>query len=299
MERIDLTFPPEIWHIGNKDIESMEQFLRVLQTKMDVPQPFGSFHLIAVFLVILCTVAVCANHHNADEKTYRRVLVTIWTIMVVLEAIKQVIKSYSFTPEGEIVWAYCWDAFPLQLCDSPFYLLLPIAFLPNGRLRDALSAYMYTYVLLGGVSTFILISTTFTSTVYFNVHTLAHHGLQVIACIFIAVRNRERIAAHSFPDALLVFLIAVSIATTFNVVMHLLVPDQVINMFFISPYFKKTMPILNEEWKNLHWIPTIMLYISGVSLIAYSVFRLFKKVFHTAPQKEVAAAREKRRETSV
>ena len=280
-----------------EDNESMEKFLRLLQSKMDVPQPFGSFHLFAVFLVILGTVAVCANFHNADEKTFRRVLVTIWTVMIAMEALKQFIKSYSFTPEGSLVWAYAWDSFPLQLCDSPLYLLLPIAFLPNGRMRDALSVFMYTYILLGGVSTFILISTTFTATIYFNVHTLAHHGLQVIACIFIAVRNRDRIAAHSFLDGLLVFLIAVTLATTFNVVMHLLVPDQVINMFYISPFFKKTMPILNDAWQSLHWIPTILLYISGVSLLAYLVYRFYKKIFHPIPQRDLAAAPEKRKES--
>ena len=281
-----------------EDNESMEKFLRVLQTKMDVPQPFGSFHLIAIFLVIIGTIAICVAFHNADEKTYRRVLVTIWAVMFSMELLKQFIISYSFTPEGALVWEYCWESFPLQLCDSPLYLLLPIAFLPNGRMRDALSAFMYTYILLGGVSTFILISTTFNTVAYLNAHTLAHHGLQVISCVFIAVRNRDRIASHSFADALLFFLIAVSIATTFNVVMHVLVPDQVINMFYISPFFKKPMPILNEQWKNLHWIPTIMLYISGVTLLAAMIFGFYRKVFRTAsPQEAAVPAADERKET--
>ena len=71
---------------------------------------------------------------------------------------------------------------------------------------------------------------------------------------------------------------SVAIATLFNVVMHKFVPDQVINMFFISPYFKKTMPILNEAWHNLHWFGTILLYVVGVSVFAFLIFLLQRQI---------------------
>lgn len=264
----------------------MKKILLFLKTTMAVPQPLGPFHLIAVFLMILITFCVCFFFGNADEKTFRVILVVIWAIMFTMEGIKQLEESYTISADGDFLWRYNWGTFPLQLCDSPLYLLLPIAFMKDGKLREALSAFMYTYILLGGISTFILISTTFGTNVYCNVQTLAHHGLQVVSCTFIAVHNRRRISREAFGGALSVFLCAVGIATLFNVVVHYFVPDQVVNMFFISPFFKKTMPILNDAWSKLHWLPTIALYVVGVSVLAFAVFSLFRQIFSKEDVKE-------------
>ena len=249
-----------------------------LKTTMAVPQPLGAFHLVAIFVTLLLTILVCYFFKDADERTFRIILVVIWAIMFSMEIVKQVEESYTITEEGGFLWRYSWATFPLQLCDSPLYLLLPIAFMKKSSLRDALSAFMYTYILLGGLATFVLISTTFGSNVYCNVHTLVHHGLQVVVCSFIAVYNRKKITYRAFEGGMIVFLCAVAIATFFNVVMHGFAPDQVINMFYISPYFKKTMPILNEAWHSLHWMGTIALYVVGVSGFAFLVFLLQRQV---------------------
>lgn len=256
----------------------MRKILLLLKTTMAVPQPLGAFHIVAVLLTLLLTIVICFFFRNADEKTFRIVLVVIWAIMFSMEAVKQVEESFTVAEDGSFLWRYSWTTFPLQLCDSPLYLLLPIAFMKEGKIRDALCAFMHTYILLGGLSTFILISTTFGSNVYCNVQTLSHHGLQVVVCSFIAVHNRNKINYSTFQGGAIVFLCSVAIATLFNVVMHQFVPDQVINMFFISPYFKKTMPILNEAWHNLHWFGTILLYVVGVSVFAFLIFLLQRQI---------------------
>ena len=210
--------------------------------------------------------------------------------MFVMEVIKQIVSSYDFTPEGELVWSYYWGSFPLQLCDSPLYLLLPVALMKDGKWRNALSDYLATYIVLGGLATYILISTTFVSTIYFNVQTLTHHGLQIASGILIAVHNRRRFALRNFLPAIWIFLIAVGIATLYNVVMHALVPDQVINMFYISPYFKKTMPILNEAWHNLHWAPTILLYVFGVTFLAFLIYLFYRLIFRSSREQKLETA---------
>ena len=260
----------------------MKKVLLFLQRTMTVPEPLGCFHLVAIALMLLFTVSVCVLFKNADEKTYRTVLLSIWGIMITMEIIKQVSVSAVFAEDGTLTWHYRWSSFPLQLCDSPLYLLPIIAFLKDGKVRDALSSFTSTYILLGGVSTYILISTTFCNVIYLNVQTLAHHGLQIVSSLFIAIRNRERTDDRSFLRAIGVFAVAVLIATTFNVVMHYLVPDQVINMFFISPFFKKEMPILNEAWHALHWAPTILLYLVGVTIFALLVHLIYRKAFESA-----------------
>lgn len=271
----------------------MEKLIRLLQTHMEEPKPFGAFHLTALALVLLVTVLLCLFFRNAGPTTFRNVLITIWAIMFVMEGVRQIILSCNFTPEGT-VWKYRWDAFPLQLCDSPLYILLPIALLKDGRIRDALIGYAFTYVLLGGIATYIAPSSIATHVVYLNVQTLAHHGLQIASCIYIGVYNRKKIGFKIFGMGILVFLIAVSIATVFNVVMHHFVPDQVINMFFISPYYAKTSPFFDSAWQAMGGIGRLFFYIGGLTGFAFIIFMVFYVCsrilkFRQAKREQVAA----------
>ena len=266
-----------MWHIKRRPQgKTMEKFIRLLQTHMEEPKPFGAFHLTAVAVVLILTIVLCVFFRNADATTYRNILISIWAVMFVMEGVRQLTLSCTFTPEGKAVWAYQWHAFPLQLCDSPLYILLPIALLKNGKLRTMLSSYAFTYVLLGGLATYIAPDSISTTVVYLNVQTLAHHGLQIASCIYIGVYNRKNIKLRRFLDAFIVFIIAVCIATIFNVVMHKIIPDQVINMFYISPYFLKTAPLIfNAAWSKLGGIGRLFFYIGGMTGIAFIIFMVF------------------------
>lgn len=272
----------------------MEKLIRLLQTHMEEPKPFGAFHLTALAIVVVLTVLLCVFFRNADATTYRNILISIWAIMFVMEGVRQLILSCTFTPEGKAVWAYQWHAFPLQLCDSPLYILLPIALLKDGKLRTALSSYAFTYVLLGGMATYIAPDSISTTVVYLNVQTLAHHGFQIISCIFIGVYNRKSICFRRFLDAFIVFIIAVCIATVFNVVMHHIIPDQVINMFYISPYFLKTAPLIfNAAWSKMSGIGRLFFYIggmTGIAFIIFMVFYLFARLIRRKQRKATAQA---------
>ena len=253
----------------------MEKLIRLLQTHMEEPKAFGAFHMTALAIVVLITILLCVFFRNADLATFKRILIIIWAIMFLMEGIRQIILSCTFTPEGT-VWKYKWESFPLQLCDSPLYILLPIALLKEGRVRDALIGYAFTYVLLGGIATYIAPSSIATTVVYLNVQTLAHHGFQIASCIYIGVYNRKKIGFKIFGMGILVFLIGVSIATAFNVIMHHVIPDQVINMFYISPYFLKEAPLIfNAAWSKMSGIGRLFFYIGGMSGIAFIIFMVF------------------------
>ena len=254
----------------------MEKLIRLLQTHMEEPKPFGAFHLTALAIVVVLTIVLCVLFRNASPTTFRNILITIWAVMFVMEGVRQLILSCTFTPEGQAVWHYQWYAFPLQLCDSPLYILLPIALLKDGKLRTALCSYAFTYVLLGGLATYIAPDSISTTVIYLNVQTLAHHGLQIVSCIYIGVYNRKRISFRRFLDAFIVFIIAVGIATLFNVVMHKIIPDQVINMFYISPYFLKEAPLVfNAAWSKMSGIGRLFFYIGGMTGIAFIIFMVF------------------------
>ena len=268
----------------------MKKFMAFLKLEMAQPPAWGTFHLVAFALTIIATVTLCIFCRDVDDTTYRRILFVIWIVMVLMEAVKQFSKSYTITPDGNVVWGYDWTTFPFQLCDGPLYLLLPIALLPDGKLRNALSLYSATFIVLGGLSTYILISTTFGNVIYWNVQTLAHHGLQVVSGVFIGVHNRKLWTSwKNFSSAEIVFLPAVLIATSLNIGLHYLVPDQEINMFFISPFFKKTMPIWNNAWHSLHWTINILIYVVGVTVIAFGVYMVYQLFYRLARKQEPQA----------
>ena len=253
----------------------MDKLLRILQSTMETPKAFGTLHIVSLAVVAVLTIVLCVFFRNADRKTYRRILLILWAVMITMEAIKQLNECYYVDDDGSIVWRYYWASFPFQLCSLPLFVLPLIAVMKEGKVRDALSAFSYTFLLLGGVTVMAVPSTVFYIYSFLNVQTMVHHGLQIVSCIYIAVHERKRIRLRAFGGAVIVFLIAVAMATAFNVGLHALYPEPKINMFYISPYFKRTMPIFDEQWSRLHWAPMILLYSAGLSAISFVIFMLF------------------------
>jgi len=271
----------------------MEKFLRFLQTTMETPKPYGAFHLIAVAIVLVATFLVCFFFRDANDKTYRNVLIAIWAVMFVFEVFKQLMCSYTIMPDGEFVWEYQWYSFPLQLCSSPLWTLLPVAFLKDGKVRTAISAFMYTYILLGGLATYIFPQTTFCPFVYINVQTLVHHGLQIMSCVYIAVRNRKTlINLRSFFYGFIVFVIAVAIACIFNEVVPLLF-HQHVDMFYIGRDSVKTMPVesFDAGWKKMPWFTHVLFYIAALTALAYIIHMVYYGINYYLKQRSKKKAK--------
>ena len=264
----------------------MSTLLRALKATIDTPKPFGAVHLIALGAAILLIALLCLFFRNADDKVYRRVLLVIWGVMIVMDVLRMLHMSYAITEEGDIVWGFSWSILPLQLCDAPLYLLPAIAILKEGKTRDALSAFMYSYVLLGGLVTFINISSIVNTSIFLTAQTVLHHGLQIVSCAFIAVHERKRMTVKQFLWGALVFVLSVIAVTAYNVILHAVHPEQGVNMYFISPYEKKVSPIFNDAWMQITGIWQILFYAGGVSAFAFILFILLYGVFYLIRRQE-------------
>ena len=264
----------------------MSTLLRTLKATMDTPKPFGAVHLIALGAAALLIAVLCLLFRNADNKVYRRVLLVIWGVMIVMDVLRMLHMSYAITEEGDIVWGFSWSILPLQLCDAPLYLLPAIALLKEGKIRDALSAFMYSYVLLGGLVTYIGVNSIVNASVFLTVQTLLHHGLQIVSCTFIAVHERGRMRLKLFLWGAMVFILSVIAVTIYNVTAHALHPEQGVNMYFISPYQKKVSPIFNDAWMQITGIWQILFYAGGVSAFAFILFILLYGAFYLIRRQE-------------
>lgn len=254
-------------------MNGFEQFLVALDGRMTTPAPYGWFHLMFVALVIIATTLLCVFGKNAKTKTIKWTIFGIWIVMVVMELYKQINYSFNYNlATGKTWWDYQWYAFPFQLCSTPIVVLPFVIFCKEGKFRDAMIAYIATFAMFGGLVTFIYPADVFISTVGINLQTMIHHGLQIVSGIFLLVHEREKLNIRYFLRGIFVFLAMCALAMGLN----LLAPTftgETFNMFFISPYFPCTLPLLGDLiWPNVPYVVFLLIYIIGFIIAALAIY---------------------------
>ncbi len=258
-----------------------EKILIALQAEMPTPTNYGWYHLLMFALTVALTVFLCVRMRDADDKTVRRVLLAAWCTMVVLEIYKQLV--FAIEPgTTDAVWDYAWYAFPYQFCSTPIYVLPFAIFLENGRARNACLAFLSTFSLFGGLAVMFYPNDVFTATIGVNIQTMVHHGLQVALGIWLAVRNRRHLTRDYFLGGVSVFALMSVIAIVLNVgVYHGLRAvgaEDTFNMFFISPYFECTLPILSSIDHLIPYPVFLLLYLFGFVLVAAIIYTVVRGI---------------------
>ena len=64
------------------------------------------------------------------------------------------------------------------------------------------------------------------------------------------------------------FAVIVVIAIGFNVVGHIVIPEQGLNMFFVGPYVPSALPIFSMIYPLIPWPVFLAVYILGFSFVA-------------------------------
>lgn len=262
-------------------MNAFEKVLIFLQGEMSTPTNYGWYHLLALACTVALTVFLCVKLRNADDKTVRAILLAAWYAMVVLECYKQLV--FAIEPDGDsAVWDYAWYAFPFQFCSSPIYTLPFAIWLKNGRVGDAFLAFLSTFSLFGGLAVMFYPNDVFVATIGINIQTMVHHGLQVVLGIFLAVHRRFRLTRSYFLGSIPVFAAMCTLATALNVsVYHGLRAagqDDTFNMFFISPYFDCTLPVLSIFDELLPYPVFLLLYLLGFTVVAAIVFFVMRAI---------------------
>lgn len=253
-----------------------ERFLISLQGTMPTPTNYGWFHLMFVALAIISTVLICYFGKNAKDKTFRRIVLIAWIVMLVLEIYKQLIYSVSEVG-GNAVWDYQWYAFPYQLCSTPLYLLPFVAFMKEGKTRDSIMSFLSTFAMFGGLVVFIYPNDVFISTIGINIQTMVHHGLQIVLGIYFMVYNRKKLNWMYFLRGVYVFGVMLGIAMLLNIVLYHTVMvnnGESFNMFYISPYFPCTLPVLSMIYAKVPYAVFLLIYIFGFILAGAIMFAL-------------------------
>ena len=256
-----------------------EKIVYFLQRKMETPKLYGTWHIIALLLVIALTVFLVVKYRNAPDKSMRRILFAAWIIMVLLEIYKQIVFSMSSADGITAVWDFQWYAFPFQFCSTPLFALPFAAFLPEGKIRQAIMAFLSTFSLFAGLAVMIYPGDVFIDMIGINFQTMVHHGFQVALGIFISAYYVRKHTLKTFAGGIAVFAVFCSVAMALNFAVHdVLKIEETFNMFYISPYYDCTLPILSIIYKAVPYFAFLLIYILGFSLVAALFFGISKGI---------------------
>jgi hypothetical protein len=257
------------------------QILNFLNAEMTRPIMYGTFHIIALILTIAVTIFVAKKFSNADDAQNKKILITIASILIIFEVIKQTIYPYSSTG-----WNYSWHIFPFQFCSVPIYALV-VALFTKGKTRQALYSFLATFALFAGLAVMLYPVDVYVEKIAINVQTMVHHGLMLVTGVYLIASGRVPLKHKSMIGAVNVFLIFLIIAFTMNYIAHFAELEATFNMFFISPFFDNHLPILNVIQANYSYPVFLLSYIFGFTLVAYimlliaMIINLIKKCLTT------------------
>ena len=258
-----------------------EKIVYFLSASMETPQMFGIWHIVSLTLAVLLAAFMVWKFKDCSDKTLRRVLLVFWVIIVLFELYKQTV--FSMQSDGVTAkWDYQWYAFPFQFCSTPMYLLPILIFAKEGKVRNAVVAYMATFSLFAGLAVMVYPADVFIGMIGINIQTMVHHGLQFVIGVFLVAHNRHHLNKRFFAWCMIVFSVLASVALTMNVIMHNVFVangmDETFNMFFISPYYDCTLPILSAIYHLVPYPVFLLIYILGFALVSALVYTIEKTV---------------------
>ena len=244
--------------------------LRVLDTRMDVPQPYGLFHLVAFAFFILAAVLLCATHKPGDLQRVRRVVQITAVTVLILEIYKQINFTFQVVDDALVI-DYPWYAFPFQFCSTPMYVGLLAGFTRKGRFHHAMCAYLATYAVFAGLCVMCYPNNVFVPTIGINIQTMICHGSMITVGVYLLYSGYVKLEHKTILKALPVFVGAVIIAMALNEVAYVtgLLETDGFNMFYISPHCEPHLPIYSLIQRLLPYPVCLVIYVCGFTLAAY------------------------------
>ena len=231
------------------------------------PQMFGVFHIAALAVIALGCVGAYFALRRMDETRLLRLIWILGGVMLAMEVWKQ---GFS--------WVYVFDRqinlwfFPWQLCSMAMYCAFAVRFV-RGQRQNTLLVFLSTFSLFAAVVALAVPSDMLRPYVLLTVHGFLYHGLMIVLALaaMLVVFRRENV---QFAPAVRLFVWMAAVAEIINVAAHSLLHDihREPNMFFITPYYESTQPVLHEIALKLGIPAEIAIYLLSIIAISFGVF---------------------------
>lgn len=236
----------------------------------ETPALFGPVHIMALVLILLANLATGVFLRRLDEEKLLRLLHRFGIVMLVAEVWKQwFCYVYLFSKELNL-WFFPW-----QLCSMAMYVSFLVQYV-RGKSQTAFLVFLSTYSLLGGIVALILPYDMLRPQVPLMVHSFAYHGAMLTEALiaFLILKKRQKKEKPAFLPATVLFLGMAAVAEIINVAAHALLHDPNLepNMFYITPFYPSTQPVLSDI-AHMCGIPVeIVVYIGLIILTSYCLF---------------------------
>ena len=135
--------------------------------------------------------------------------------------------------------------------------------------------FIATFSFFGGLCVYIFPNDVFdTEFLGVQIQTMVHHGVQIMLGIYLFVVYRKKFTIKNAYLPVIYFAVLTLIALILNLLVHKAVPDHIFNMFFISPYFDCTLPVLFIIYTKVPYVVFLLIYIFGFVLCAFLMFAI-------------------------
>ena len=254
---------------------AFQKIMKFLDSSMTEPTAFGWFHLLCLGLVILTTVLLCVFARKFGDKGARVVVLTYSITTILLEVYKML--NYSFNWETN-TWDFQWYAFPFQFCSTPMYVGLLAGCLKKCKFQEFLYSYLATFALFAGIGVMLIPGDVFISTIGINIQTMVCHGGMVIVGFYLYATKAVTPTVKTWLKAMAVFGVTASIAMILNLSLYKVAYPETFNMFFISPYWPSTLPVLSTIYTSVHYSIFLLCYLVfmfGCAIIIVMLVKLY------------------------
>ena len=260
------------------------EVLRVIDWRMETPQPYGWFHLMSFALSILAAVALCVLYRKGKLRNIRLVVLVTAITVTVLEVYKQI--NFSFSYENGIEFDYSWWSIPWQFCSMPMYVGL-VAGLTKGRVHRSCCAFLATYAMFAGACVMFYPTTVFVETIGINIQTMVCHGSMLTIGVLLMYTEYVKLEHRTILRAMPVFAVGVGIAMIINELAYVtgLLETDTINAFYISPYCEPHLPVYSLVQPLVPFPVGVALYIGGFTLASYLILLVCMGIKQLAQKK--------------
>jgi hypothetical protein len=203
--------------------------LRATAWRME-PQPlFGAFHLAYIIIGLSVCILLAYLLRGISERGHKVLLTSLGVLLIISEVYKQLFWHYAIG-YGE----YPWFILPFHLCSMPIYILPVVAWLPKGRVQQALYAFLASYCLAGGLISVLvdggLLRTYWTMTI----HSLTWHLLLVFVGLYLGLSGWACGKTKAFAKGAAAFVVFACAAFLLNTAL-LDASNGACDMFFVGP----------------------------------------------------------------
>lgn len=236
------------------------------------PTLFGKYHILSLISIVLFNIIFYHMIKNKDENYLLKIFNRLGLFMIISEIFKQwFCFEYVFDKQINL-----WF-FPFQVCSLAMYFSFILKYLNKDK-QNTILVFFATYSIFTDIMALILPLDMLRIQIPLFIHSFAYHGF-IISEVIMAILILKKRNNYNFINAFYLFHFMAFIAEIINIISHYLINDinREPNMFYITPFFATKQPILSEIASRLGIIPEVIIYLSGISLVAYALYSIILK----------------------